>query len=630
MLSRARRVATFTILASAAAAQDDPLFRTFHLEWPQFTGVSIASGDLDGDGRPDAVVDVGGKLRPLAGRGDGSLVLDPALDVPGLNQGASTQDLALADLDEDGVLDVIASGGPTLDVLFGEGGLGFDVQLSAVDAIGATRELLARDLDGDGDIDLCAGNYEGIRITVHLNEGDGSFAPHEEYGPVPQGVTVASGDWDVDGDTDLVFGEFDEDGLSLLFNDGDGTFGSAVPVLMGGPVADVAAGDLDEDGVPDLAADEGDVHVFAGDGKGGFVHVAALAHGFSFDALELADLDEDGHLDVALSTFAISVWDGDGRFGFSAPHSVALGLAPADFAIDDFDRDGEPDLVGVDFANDGVTVALGSHDGGSYPHVPVGPRPPTAVALVDFDHDGRLDLVSANAAATLANGCSVTVAQGLPQGRFVPVAELIMGNTPVEPAAVWAGPLDDDGDPDIAFAPDGFFGGTLVVRRGDGALGFLPPQVTSAGNDLRDLDAADFDQDGHMDLVLVSNGLSQDLVLSGLGDGTFAAPHVIAAWLAPEAVRAGDWNGDGLPDFAVAHSVSADSVQIHLNAPGPGFEPAVPLPLAVFVSNMASADLDLDGDLDLALAGTFSVSPVLLGDGAGGFTQAPSFPVTLG
>jgi len=619
------------VLAAGSAAQDDPLFRTFHLEWPSFTGLSIASGDLAGDGRPDAVVDVNGKLRPLAGRGDGSLVLDPALDVPGLNGGAATEDLRLADLDGDGVLDVIVSGGPALDVCFGNGDLTFDVQLEWIDALGKTRELAAQDLDGDGDVDLAAGNYDGNRVSVHLNEGDGSFAPHTELGLVPQGITVATGDWDVDGDVDLVFGEFDSDGLSLFFNTGAGSFGGAVPVVLGGEIADVAAGDLDEDGAPDLAADvPGAVRVLAGDGEGGFIAVASLVHGFSFDALELEDMDEDGHLDVLLSTFSISVWDGDGRFGFSAPHAVPVGLVATDFTVDDFDRDGEPDIASVDFPNDGVTVALGSHDGGSYPHVPVGPRPSEAVALADFDHDGRLDLVSANAAATLANGCSVSVARGLPQGRFALATEFTMGTTPVAPAGVWAGPLDDDGNPDFVFAPDGFFGGTVVVRRGDGDLGFLPSQVTSAGNDLRDLDAADFDQDGHMDLVLVSNALAQDLVLAGVGDGTFLAPQVIPAWFAPEAVRAGDVNGDGLPDFVVSHTVSQDSIQVHLNAPGPGFQPAIALPVQSFATNLTAADLDLDGDLDLALAGSFGFTDVLMGNGLGGFTQAPNVPVTLG
>src|SRR5262249_20689687 len=153
-----------------------------------------------------------------------------------------------------GVPDVLCSEAASILVFTGHGDLGFTKDPQAIDSVAVPAQLLPLDLDGDGDTDLVAGNHDGVRVTVHLNAGQGVFAPHAEYGAIPEGFVVAAGDWDLDGDPDLVFGEFDGDGLDLLFNHGDGSFGSAVPIVIPSPIGAVAAGDLDGDGDPDIAA----------------------------------------------------------------------------------------------------------------------------------------------------------------------------------------------------------------------------------------------------------------------------------------------------------------------------------------------------------------------------------------
>jgi FG-GAP-like repeat len=610
------------LLAVPAAAQDDPLFRTLHLEMGQFLGGSIAAGDLDLDGRRDVVVESFGKLRPLAGRSDGSFVFDERLDIPGLNGGAPTSDLELADVDEDGVLDVIASGGEDLDLLFGQGNLGFTALLHSIPAIGDTQQLLVTDLDGDGDPDFAAGNDEGVRVTVHLNAG-GSFPEAVEYGPIPRGREVAGGDWDLDGDTDLVFGEFDVDGLDLLFNDGAGGFGGLTPVVIAAPIDGLAAGDLDEDGDADLVTDTGVLQLLAGDGQGGFTPAGALPAPIVGNGLSIADLDEDGHGDILIGSGGIALHRGHGDLTFDAPQILAVGAFTSGLVVADFDRDGEADIATADGIDVGVSVGLGRDGDALYPGFSTS-GPAQAVQLADFDHDGRLDVATANNSTT-SGGCRISVGRGVAEGAFEPAADLPAGTDPVQAAGLWAGPLDDDGDPDIVFAPAGFFGGKLHVRLGDGALGFSAPLVTNAGNDLRGVDAADFDLDGHTDLVTVSNGLNQDLVLFGNGDGTFDAPLVIGAWLAPNGVTTGDWNADGLPDFAVVHSVSANALQIHLKAAGPGFAPAIEVPTNQVGVGITGGDVDLDGDLDIVCGsgGILGGGVVFLNDGTGHVTAQP-------
>src|SRR5665213_3320812 len=55
---------------------------------------------------------------------------------------------------------------------------------------------------------------------------------------------------------------------------------------------------------------------------------------------------------------------------------------------------------------------------------------------------------------------------------------------------------------------------------------------------------ADFDGDGHLDLVT-----SNDVIFVGNGDGTFQAPSATASGPAPGPVATGDFNGDGRPDI---------------------------------------------------------------------------------
>ena len=84
--------------------------------------------------------------------------------------------------------------------------------------------------------------------------------------------------------------------------------------------------------------------------------------------------------------------------------------------------------------------------------------------------------------------------------------------------------------------------------------------------------AGDFNGDGRTDLAVANFGSNDVSVLLGNGDGTFQDQVRYAAGTGPSAV-AGDFNGDGRTDLAVANDGSNDvSVLLSLNgtfaAPG--------------------------------------------------------------
>ena len=117
----------------------------------------------------------------------------------------------------------------------------------------------------------------------------------------------------------------------------------------------------------------------------------------------------------------------------------------------------------------------------------------------------------------------------------------------------------------------------------------------------------DLTGDGHMDLVLMQTGAQAIRVLRSKGDGTFLEWNAAAAGLKAQghavACAAGDYDGDGLTDLAVALD---DQVLLFRNS-GKGKFQDVTAEAGLGARNRPSGitfvDYDHDGDLDLLLTG---------------------------
>ncbi len=117
--------------------------------------------------------------------------------------------------------------------------------------------VLSDDLDGDGDNDLAVTNQFSYNISVLLNSGNGTFAPKVDYGVGVAPFSLFSADLDGDGDNDLAVtnrGYADQLGntVSVLLNNGDGTFAPHLNYRTGNMPASVFSADLNGDGNNDL------------------------------------------------------------------------------------------------------------------------------------------------------------------------------------------------------------------------------------------------------------------------------------------------------------------------------------------------------------------------------------------
>ena len=131
--------------------------------------------------------------------------------------------------------------------------------------------------------------------------------------------------------------------------------------------------------------------------------------------------------------------------------------------------------------------------------------------------------------------------------------------------------------------------------------------------------AGDFNGDGRTDLAVANIGSNDVSVLLGNGDGTFQDQVRYAAGDEPFALVAGDFNGDGRTDLAVANAGSNDVSVLLGNGDGT-FQDQVRYAAGDEPFALVAGDFNGDGRTDLAVANYDSGDvSVLLGNGDGTF-----------
>jgi hypothetical protein len=231
------------------------------------TPTSLATGDFNGDGIPDLAVGAADDTAVWIhlGNGDGTFKSPTRYPITELALG-TPMDIATADVNHDGHLDIVAAAGERVTTLLGDGNGGF-AALPAFDVPGEFAQIALGDLNGDGNIDLVVASlgkfqFPATFVQVFLGTGTGSFTFLQEtdLGGALSGIALA--DVDTDGHLDLVLGLRPASGpalLSVFTGDGTGNFPTRYDFL--GAAYRMVAADLNHDGRPDLAVSGGGVTV---------------------------------------------------------------------------------------------------------------------------------------------------------------------------------------------------------------------------------------------------------------------------------------------------------------------------------------------------------------------------------
>ncbi|MGI8549182.1 MAG: FG-GAP repeat domain-containing protein, partial [Dehalococcoidia bacterium] len=209
---------------------------------------------------------------------------------------------------------------------------------------------------------------------------------------------------------------------------------------------------------------------------------------------------------------------------------------------------------------------------------------------------------------------------------FVPAAgsPLAVGKNP---GSVAVADFDSDGHPDLVVTNSGDNTVSVLLGSGDGR--FQNPQTFPAGGAPASVAVGPFKPGGKLDLAVANVTQAGSVsVLSGIGDGRFQSPQPFPAGSYAAFVALGDFNRDGKLDAVVASSPFGTTVSLLLGDGNGSLGTATPLTVGTGPSSIAVGDFRGNGLLDLAVANYFSNTvSVLLGKGDGTFQPQQTFAV---
>ena len=263
---------------------------------------------------------------------------------------------------------------------------------------------------------------------------------------------------------------------------------------------------------------------------------------------------------------------------------------------------------------------------------------PVAITAADFRNVGELDLAVVN---EIDNTLTILENQGA--GVFLQAAgsPISLGTSrtsaPTIAPSIVSASFTSSGFHDLLVTDPVENTVNVLLSNGDDTFKAAAGSPLAVGKQPSSMVTADFNADGHADFVVTNFTDNTYSVFLGNGDGTFTRPTgspfaLPGAATGPIAMATADFNGDGKPDLAIVDQ-TANEVSILLGNGDGTFTQASMSPFTVgrLPVAIATADFNYDGHPDLAfLNQTDNTVSVLLGNGDGTFTVAPSSPLATG
>jgi len=334
---------------------------------PSGTIKTIASGDLNGDGLADLVLGTDNDgIRFYKNNGDKPATFSPQGSA---QEGKFIDGLAIRDLDNDGISDVIsACNGATLiasEIFLNDGNFEFHIG-DTLSLLKTCNSVAVFDMNNDGNCDIIEGIY-GEKNAFYKGSGNGTFLTGVQFEDESHTDSVAVADFNNDGNFDFVAmnrwwsGDLPTEKVIVYKGNGVGGF-ETMPWDSGMDYFyAVAVGDINNDGNCDFIAatkaigpEQGEdtcIGIYTGDGNFGFTRTAEIGGPRSFaTSLALADLNNDGYLDLIVGWKTTGdectrVYLNDQSGNFLLLDKDEEGSGANALAIADFDGDGDLDYV---------------------------------------------------------------------------------------------------------------------------------------------------------------------------------------------------------------------------------------------------------------------------------------------
>jgi len=238
----------------------------------------IAVLDVDGDGDIDVVNTNSGSSNMSLLLNDGTGVFGPATFFEG--GGSGEWALAAADMNEDGLLDLVIGARDSQEVVISlANGDGTFTLASSRSAGGLVWMLVTGDLNGDGHEDVATANSTSNNAAILLGNGNAALGAPTVYPIDPFSLATDLGDLDGDGDLDWITSSFNGD-WRLFRNIGSGTFSPIEEFIPSATASCALLLDADNDTDLDLALiDEVDdeIIIMENTGSPGYLPIPAAS-----------------------------------------------------------------------------------------------------------------------------------------------------------------------------------------------------------------------------------------------------------------------------------------------------------------------------------------------------------------
>ena len=575
---------------------------------------SLKATDVNGDGRRDLIVATGADdcvsvlLNTMApGASTPTFATHQCFGVEGVNP----RSVATADVNGDGRPDLaVASVGiPWVSVLLnttepGAAVPSFSPQQPVPGLPSTVKESIAMaDLNGDGRPDLIVAPLFSKTASVLFNTTPpgaerSSFSAPQDLDVAPNSVWIHVTDLNGDGRLDLILPEWSTSGVvSVLLNTTAApaaaapSFAAQQAFATGEAPSAIGTADLNGDGRPDLlAANQGEDTTSVllnttepGASTPSFAAQQAFATGEAPSAIGTADLNGDGRPDLlaanqgedTTSVLLNTTEPGASTPSFAAQQAFATGEAPSAIGTADLNGDGRPDLLAANQGEDTTSVLLNTTEpGASTPSFAAQQafatgEAPSAIGTADLNGDGRPDLLAANQGEDTTSVLLNTTEPGASTPSFAAQQAFATGEAP---SAIGTADLNGDGRPDLLAANQGEDTTSVLLNTtepGASTPSFAAQQAFATGEAPSAIGTADLNGDGRPDLLAANQGEDTTSVLlnttePGASTPSFAAQQAFATGEAPSAIGTADLNGDGGPDL-VAADAGTDDVAVLLD-----------------------------------------------------------------
>jgi len=276
--------------------------------------------------------------------------------------GTGRYDLTLADIDNDGKLDLLYTdvlANNTVSLLLGDGRGNFGVR-TGTSTGSEPFSLTTADFNHNGNLDLMTSGWSASSsryvVAIALGNGQGQFTPRVTL-PTANGLALSPrvGDLNADGHLDVAFlehapnnhGGTPHTSLLVSLGDGQGNFtplpNMVLPWAGSTTAARIKLADLNNDGSLDVLYSNinGQLETYLGNGLGGFAPSPMTTAGIG--ATLLADVTGDGVLDAILGGSTTSIYPGTGLGTFTTTATATIASAGY-YAVQSADVDGDGNL----------------------------------------------------------------------------------------------------------------------------------------------------------------------------------------------------------------------------------------------------------------------------------------------